>query len=389
MDVIKEKEILILIILLIISILALVFKGLNYGIDLQGGAEIKLKTEKPLSEKNLSELVKILETRFNAKGVRDVNIYAWGKEYIIVQIAGMSVEEARKLAESQGKLEVKIGNITVFTGKDIVKVEPYELNPETQRYGVPFVITKEAAEKFREVAIKTNFSLPVDMYLDGKLVNSAPIGEDLKLALLRGEIVRALILETGYGEEAKKEAERIEIILRSGILPIKLHTESILEIPPRLGERFKEYALIAALAALIIISIIIFIRYRNVKLSFLIVSTLLSEVIIILGISSIIEHDWDLPSIAGLIISIGTGVDHQIIIADQMIRGRERSIRLRLRTALFILVTSWILLFLAMLPLFYIGIAMLKGFALITIIGYTIGVFVTRPAFAKILMRMV
>lgn len=389
MEILKEREILVLTILLIISISSLIFKGLNYGIDLQGGAEIKLKTEKPLSEKNLSEIVKILETRYNARGIRDVNIFAWGKEYIIIQIAGISVEEARKLAESQGKLEVKIGNETVFTGRDIIKIEPYKINPETQRYGVPFVITETAARKFREVAIKTNFSLPVDMYLDGVLVNSAPIGEDLKLAMLRGEVVKALILETGYGEEAKKEAERIEIILRSGVLPIKLHTESVLEIPPRLGERFKEYALIAAIAAIILVSLIVAYRYKNLKISMLIIFILISEVLIILGISSIIGHDWDLASIAGLIISIGTGVDHQIIITDQLVRGRERSMRLRLKTALFILVTSWILLFLAMVPLFYIGIAMLKGFALITIIGYTVGVFITRPAFAKLLLKII
>ncbi len=388
MEILKEKEIILLIIFVAISALSLGVNGINYGIDLQGGAEIKLKTEKPLSEKNLSEIVKILETRFNARGVRDVNIYAWGKEYIIVQIAGISVEEARKLAESQGKLEVKIGNITVFTGRDIIRIEPYELNPETQRYGVPFTITEEAARRFRDVAIATNFSLPVDMYLDDNLVNSAPIGEDLKLAMLRGEVVKALILETGYGEDAKKEAERVEIILRSGVLPIKLKTESVLEIPPRLGERFKEYAAIAAGAAIILVSVIIASRYKNYKLSFLIIITLISEILIILGISSLIGHDWDLASIAGLIIAIGTGVDHQIIIADQLIRGKERSFRIRLKTALFILVTSWVLLVLAMMPLFYIGIAMLKGFALITIIGYTVGVFITRPAFAKLLIRV-
>ena len=43
----------------------------------------------------------------------------------------------------------------------------------------------------------------------------------------------------------------------------------------------------------------------------------------------------------------------------------------------------------AMLSLFFLGIGMLKGFAITTVIGIMIGVMITRPAYAAILERIV
>jgi preprotein translocase subunit SecD len=39
----------------------------------------------------------------------------------------------------------------------------------------------------------------------------------------------------------------------------------------------------------------------------------------------------------------------------------------------------------SMLPLWFLGAGVLRGFALTTIVGVTIGVFITRPAFAKMI----
>jgi len=55
---------------------------------------------------------------------------------------------------------------------------------------------------------------------------------------------------------------------------------------------------------------------------------------------------------------------------------------------LFIILGAFFTIIAAMLPLFWAGAGMLKGFALTTIIGVTVGILITRPAFANIIRRM-
>ncbi len=382
MELLHDRRIQIYLIVLFLCIASIIFNGIERGFDLQGGSELKVKTEKPLDEETMDKVVKILNLRLNSAGLKDIAVMPYGDEFIIITIAGADPTTARKLVESQGKLEVKIGNITVFTGADLVRVSPYTKDMVTGAWQVPFTITEEAAKRFREAAIKTNFSL-VYMYLDDKLVNVAPIGEDLKQSLLAGRIVRDLVLETGSGEEGRAEAERIEIVLRSGSLPIKLSVESVYFVPPTLGKEFENMAILAGIAAIIAVSVAIFVRYRQPKIVLPVIITGLSEVLIILGVASAINWQLDLPSIAGIIVAVGTGVDHQIIITDQILQGR--SVRIGIRQAFFIITSAWLTTFFAMLPLFVVGLSALRGFALITMIGVTAGVYITRPAFARML----
>jgi preprotein translocase subunit SecD len=53
--------------------------------------------------------------------------------------------------------------------------------------------------------------------------------------------------------------------------------------------------------------------------------------------------------------------------------------------ATHIVLTSWITTTVAMIPLFFLGLGLLKGFALTTIAGITIGVFITRPAYREVI----
>jgi preprotein translocase subunit SecD len=109
-----------------------------------------------------------------------------------------------------------------------------------------------------------------------------------------------------------------------------------------------------------------------------------SEIVIILGFASLIKWNIDLPAIAGIIAAVGTGVDNQIVIMDEVMSGDKKSIRYRINSAFFIIICSYLTLLAAMATLFVVGMAMLKGFAVTTIIGATSGVFVTRPAYARI-----
>ena len=125
-----------------------------------------------------------------------------------------------------------------------------------------------------------------------------------------------------------------------------------------------------------------------------IVITSLSELIIILGFASITQWNLDLAAIAGIIASIGTGVDDQIVMTDEVLARRDKSerkniVKSRIKNAFFIVYASAGTLIAAMLPLAYIGFArgatgigMLTGFAVTTVVGVIVGIFITRPVFA-------
>lgn len=462
----EDRRIKILVAFVVFSIVMVGFNGISKGIDLQGGSRVNLRTEHPLDQKEMAELLTVMETRLNFLGLKDVRVNSLGSDIVQIEIAGVSPEEAIDIVGRPGRLTVKLGNKTVFTGADLEKVDSFGKNPASGSWMVPFTISEDAALRFMDVAVADNFPLvymymdegtqlrvvstgglsnisermnsrfglkpeinvtqgftstityirfdqPVDSFGEGELeamkqyinesydgvreirvestglVNSAPIGESLRGELLAGKPVRSLILETGGTESARKEAETIEAVLRSGSLTVKVEVIEKLRVPPELGEEFVENAIMAGFLAILGVALVIFLRYRDPRIVAPIVATGISEVIIILGIASLIRWNIDLPAIAGIIAAVGTGVDDQIVITDEVFMEREKSLRHRMKSAFFIIMAAWMTTVAAMFPLFSIGLQILRGFALTTIIGVTIGVAVTRPAYAALIRNII
>jgi len=131
----------------------------------------------------------------------------------------------------------------------------------------------------------------------------------------------------------------------------------------------------------------VLIRYRRIKLSLAVLLTSLCEVVIILGVSALFNRSLDLPAIAGIIATIGTGVDSQIIILDES-QMTTLSLKQRIKRALYIILGTYVTTLFALLPLLWAGAGLLKGFAITTIIGISTGVFITRPAFSEIIKKI-
>jgi preprotein translocase subunit SecD len=190
--------------------------------------------------------------------------------------------------------------------------------------------------------------------------------------------------------------KQLQTILITGSLPYKLEIVKIDKISPNLGDEFIKQILLAGIFAIITVSILVFLRYRKIKISAALIIVSLSEVVIILGTAALIGWNLDLPSIAGIIAAIGIGIDSQIIILDEA-RDKRESIKERIKKALFIIVTAFTTTAVAMLPLTgllgFMGIGaasagLLKGFAVTTLIGITTGVLISRPAFADIARQL-
>ena len=183
-----------------------------------------------------------------------------------------------------------------------------------------------------------------------------------------------------------------QAILATGSLPVQLKIVKADTISPVLGEEFIQNALFMGFVAVLAVGLAVFLRYRSFVVSIPMIVIMLSELFIFLGVAALINWNLDVAAIAGIIIAIGTGVDDQIVIADETLSGRGKIQKLnwkdKLGQAFFIIFTSYFTLMVAMFPLLFAGAGLLKGFALTTMIGVSIGVFITRPAYAVIVEKL-
>jgi len=390
------------------------------GLDLVGGARALIQAEdKKLSSPEIRDLVSITENRLNEFGLTDLKVRPVsdlaGNNFMLIEIAGATPKDLRDLISQQGKFEAKIGNETVFVGgkdRDIASVcrgDPTCArvdNPQPSdggyvaRFSFEITLSGDAARRHAEITggLRVNstpqgnyLEKPLDLYLDDNLVDSLQISEGLK-----GRVTTQIqISGSGGGEtqelayqDAEESMHQLQTILITGSLPYKLEIVKLDTISPILGSEFLKSILIAGVTALLAVAIIIFIRYRKFKSSIALLITSISEIIIILGIASLIEWNIDLPGIAGILATIGTGIDQQIIILDEARRSTFLSIKQRMKRAFAIILGAYFTAVVAMLPLLWAGAGLLKGFAFTTIIGITAGVLITRPAFADMVKRI-
>lgn len=391
--------------------------NLKKGLDLQGGTRVLLQPESAVSQDDISLIIQNLQQRLNVYGLSDLVITEAkdldGNQYILVEIAGVTKDEIQQLIASQGKFEAKIGNDTVFHGgNDIAYVCrsaecSFVVDPRKPctgslssgymcSFSFSITLSQEAAE--RQAGLTADIPLStegdylaeeLDLYLDDELVDTLKIGSDLKGRAVTDIAISGPGIGATYQEAVQDSAlnmKKLQTILITGSLPVKLHVVKVDTISPVVGEEFIKNIMLVMVYAVVAVGIVLGIRYRHAAIITLIMFTMIAEVIIILGVASFIGWNLDLVSIAGILVAVGTGVDHQIVITDE-VYGRKRkelllSWKEKLKRAFVIIMAAYFTTVVAMLPLFWAGAGALKGFALTSILGVTIGVFITRPAFA-------
>lgn len=258
------------------------------------------------------------------------------------------------------------------------------------------------------------------MYLDKDEIFSAPLAPELAASLQRSP-VRNMEARVGSGDAGSLKAKELYIHLREGALPVNVAVIGSGQVTAALGRQFKLQMVIAFIVALLAVAFMIYYRYRERRIVLPMISTSFSEVVMMLGVWAAMGWQLDLASLAGIITVIGTGVDHLVIITDELLRGGEavslpeRSIKeraeavadreaeksaekegraagpsgkvylARLSRAFAIILGAAATTIAAMFPLLRMGFGALTGFALIIIIGVLIGVLLARPAYGRII----
>jgi preprotein translocase subunit SecD len=401
-----------------ITVLEIPKTKIKTGLDLAGGSRALVQAQdQKLSAKEIDDLIGITNNRFNVYGIADINIRSvsdlTGNHFMLVEIAGATPTDLEELISKQGKFEAKIGNKSVFVGgeKDIASVcrndakcagiESCQQSGNVYFCNFKFTIflSEDSAKRHFEIIqdLDVNTTNPeylsekLNLYVDDSLVDSLFVSKGLKEQIT----TQIAISGSGSGETrsdaydaAEESMHKLQTILITGSLPYKLEIVKLDTISPVLGKEFIKTIFLAGLAALLAVSIIIFFRYKKFKSSIALLITSTSEVIIILGVASFINWNLDLPSIAGILATIGTGIDQQIIVLDEARQSTFLSIKQRMKRAFAIILGAYSTALVALLPLMWAGAGLLKGFAITTIIGITTGILITRPAFTDMIKRI-
>ena len=360
-----------------------------------------------VSKATADDVKLILENKINTLGTKDAKVNTLTglnnvDQYIRVELAGVDMDQAQEIVGRQGKFEIRIVTVDnqtehVLSGDSITSVQPPSQSPAgSNNWGVGFTLSDDGAAAFQAAAVKYGATVEPSkhnlvMILDNQTVYSAPLSTDLA-GTIQGTPVRQLYASTGSGTYGMNQATDLEIHLRAGALPVDVGIAGSGGQSAPMGERYKEMALLAGLFALVTVGFVIYYRYRESSIVLPMVLINMSEIVILLGFIALIRFQMDLPTIAGLIAVLGTGIDQLVVITDEILHeGKVPSPNLylkRLSRALSIIVIAAATVVIAMLPLAVMDLSTLKGFAIITILGVLVGVIVTRPAYGKIIMAI-
>ncbi len=395
--------------------------NLRKGLDLQGGTRVVLKPAEQASDDTISLVVDSLKERLNVYGLGDLTVrqvtdrpgfLGEGQDYILVEIAGVTEDEVRELLGKQGKFEAKIGNSTVFSGgNDITYVcrtaQCSGIDPNrgcgrsadgwSCAFMFSITLSPDAAQRqadlTRDLTVTPEgLSEPLVLYLDDTEVDRLNIAADL-----RGRATTDIAI-TGGGAGVSEELamtdtlanmKRLQTVLITGSLPVKLEIERVDNISPTLGSTFLKNALFVGFLSILAVTIILIWHYRRIVIAIPIMITCLSEIFLTIAIAALIGQNLDLAAIAGIILAVGTGVNDQIVITDEALKNRgtegATNWKERIKKAFFIIFSAYLTLMVAMIPLVFAGAGLLKGFAITTMLAVSVGVFITRPAFGAIL----
>ncbi len=348
----------------------------------------------------------ILSEKLNIWGLKDVPITPVDKNILLIDLAGVDLDTAMEIVATPGKFEIRIqtvGNATehVVWGEHITAVDMPRMREGS--WGVGFTVDGTGANAIRDAAVESGAVSNVAaheliMLLDDEVIFSAPLDPELADNLQelydKNQNVPSyqFVATTGTGDMGRENVEQLYIHFRAGALPVEVDVIGSWQVPAALGDQFRKQTILAGILSLLMVAFVIFRRYRQKNILLPMIATSVSEVFMILGFASLIGWQLDLPAIAGIIVVIGTGIDHLVIITDEVLyEGRMPSRKVylsRIARAFAIIFAAAATTILAMSPLLFMGLGALKGFAITTIVGVLIGVLIARPVYGRVIREL-
>ena len=409
---------------------------LSASYDREAGAgglytfRMRAPVEATLRDESVRQALQTIERRVNELGVAEpiVAPYSVGGYQILVQLPGVSdVARAKEIIRNTALLELKIvedgpafsreellearngvippdmevvsgvadalgsggpggtsfylvRRVAAVTGRDLRNARP-SLD-EFNQPAVSFSFNREGASKFGEVT-GANIGRNLAVILDGR-VHTAPV-------------IQSRITDEGRinGSFSQEEAADLSLVLRSGALPASLTYLEERTVGPTLGADSIRAGVSASLAGLIAVALFMLTYYRLAGINAIVAVGM--NLLILMGFMAYVGAVLTLPGIAGLILTIGIGVDSNVLIFERIKeelrseKGIRAAVAAGFDRVLLTILDTHVASLIAAAFLFQFGSGPIRGFATTLAIGLIsnvfTAVFVSRTIFETVLAR--
>ncbi len=273
-----------------------------------------------------------------------------------------------------------ISRSSAVSGRDLRGAEP--TRDENGRPAVRFILTVEGGRRFFTfTSAHVNDSLAV--VLDGRVMEVATIQEPIRD---EGRIT---------GSFTDQQTQDLALTLRSGALPASIQYREERTVGPSLGADSIRQGVTAGVAGLLAVLAFMLMYYRGAGINANL--GLLLNLVILMGFLGLFGATLTLPGIAGVILTIGMGVDSNVLIFER-IREELRSgktapsaVEQGFSRAWVTIVDTHVTTIVSAAILFIFGTGPVRGFAVTLTFGLLANlftaVFVSRVIFDALLMR--
>jgi preprotein translocase subunit SecD len=327
----------------------------------------------------------IVERRVNSTGVSEPVVTTQGKDRVVVELPGVTDPEAvRKLVGTTGRLDFVPLGTTQATANQTLDPKTYpplfsgdqvsSATVGTDQNGRPAVnfVLKDTGKNLFADYTRDHIGQYFAITLDNSVI-SAPVIND---SIPNGNVQ---ITGGGLGGFSAKEATDLVTVLKFGSLPFPIVALSSEQISATLGSQFLNQTVLAGLIgiALVITFMLIYYRLPGGVASF----ALMYYTLVMVAIFRLVPVTLTLAGIAGFVLSVGMAVDANILIFERMKEelrvgkslpaaveaGFNRAWNSILDSNVSSLITATIL--------YAFGSSVIRGFALVLIIGVLVSMF--------------
>ncbi|MFC0283516.1 protein translocase subunit SecD [Camelimonas abortus] len=335
----------------------------------------------------INQAIEVLRRRVDALGTTEPNIQRQGADRILVQVPGL--QDPQRLKDLLGKTaklqfrfvadagaprgdvdmlpsrdaggaQVPVEKRVIVEGEDLVDAQP-SFDPRTGEPIVNFRFNMKGAQRFGQ-ATTENVGRALAIVLDNEVV-SAP------------RIINPITGGSGQisGRFTVQQANDLAVLLRAGALPARLTVVEERTVGPGLGKDSIRAGLKATWVAAIFVIVFMFATYGLFGLFANI--ALIVHVVFILALMSLLGATMTLPGIAGIVLTIGTAVDSNVLIYERIREeahaGRSiiSAIDAGFTRAFATIFDSNSTMAIAAIILFLLGTGPVRGFAVVFILG--------------------
>jgi preprotein translocase subunit SecD len=296
-------------------------------------------------DRTVKEAIRTLERRVNQLGVAEPVIAQHGAkgDQILVQLPGVTdVEQAKRVISTTAQLALKLVEDNAGTRESLLEKTQGKVpdnmdvvQGQGREAGQPefYLVRKEAVITGRDLknaraGVGQNNEPDVQFTLNPggadkfKRETGRNVGRRLAI-ILDGSVASAPTIQSQIGAEGQitgrftaQEADELAKILRAGALPATLKYLQELTVGASLGRDSIRQGVIAAAMGMAFLAVFMLLYYRLSGLNAII--ALAANILILLGAMAYFGATLTLPGIAGIILTVGVGVDTNVLVFERI-----------------------------------------------------------------------